>query len=145
VNLVRELERLLELYSQLRSMAQVNVGLLKQSDFEALDDAWRKRKTLFNKLCQLRGSLNPVFDNWDAHMAVLEPDQARRCAELSKMIVSEGKRTLELDESATELLTQAKDNIKGKLDHIRDGRKALKAYRSSARAPKPIVHISKNG
>lgn len=145
MNLPKDLERLLDLYTQMRSMAQANLGVLQQGDFEALDDAWQKRRVLFNKLCQNREALNGVFANWDAHMAVMEPDQARRCADLAEAIKKEGRQTLELDDKSAELLKDAQKDIKGKLDHIKEGRRALKAYRGSARAPKPNIHISKNG
>jgi uncharacterized protein YhaN len=145
VNLAVELQKLLDLYSQMRSMAQSNVGVLEQGNLEALDDAWQKRRSVFNKLCQARQAMNGVFDNWDAHMAVMDPEAAQRCEQLADDIKKEARSTLELDDRVAELLKKAQSDIKGKLDHIKEGRRALKAYRGSARAPKPNIHISKSG
>lgn len=139
------LEQLLELHQQYHALAQVTVGLLEQSDFEALEDAWTKRRELFKKLSSQRAKLEVFFNAWDSHMAVLPQSESEFCRALVAEIEQTGGNILELDKKAENLLGEAKAETKKQLDHLQTGSKALKAYQSSGRLQKPNLFISKSG
>ena len=144
MNLPHSLERLMELYRNYHALAQVTVGLLEQTNYEALDDAWAKRRELFKRLTSARNKMDPVFANWQAELDSLSPSDAERCSQSVKDIERLGKATLELDNKAAAIIRQLTNDIKGKLNHLQMGRKALQAYHGVAKPPSIPKLISKS-
>ena len=144
MSLPYSLERLMELYRSYHALAQVTVGLLEQTNYEALEDAWTKRRELFKRLTAARNNLDPVFANWKAELESLSPSDAERCSKSVKDIERLGKATLELDNKAAAIIRQLTEDIKGKLNHLQAGRKALHAYHGVAKPPSIPKVISKS-
>ena len=145
MSLNSELEHLLELYRRYHALAQVTVGLLKQANYEALDDAWAKRRELFKRLTAARAKLAPLFADWEPALSGLEEAQKEKCSRLVGQVEDLGKKTLALDQEAATLMEGAQTEIKNSLNHLQKGANALKAYHGTAHPPPARNLITKSG
>lgn len=131
--LLAELDRLAALQDELHALAQVMVGVLEQEDLEALQDAWEKRRGLFEEVNACYGQLAPSFAAWEERLARLEPGQAARARDLVERLSGQARQVLALDERTTDLMERQLGKLNRSLEHLNLGRRMIRAY-----APPPL-------
>jgi ABC-type sugar transport system ATPase subunit len=122
------LTRLSSLQDELFSLAQVMLGVLEQEDMDALQDAWEKRRALFEEVNACYRELGPAFAAWDDCLAELAPQQAGQAQEIVERLSLQAREVLALDERATALMEAQMRKINASLHHLNLGRRAIRAY-----------------
>ncbi len=128
MSLLSELDRLAALQDELHSLAQVMVGVLEQEDLEALQDAWEKRRGLFEEVNACYHQLSPSFAEWERILRGLAPPEAERVQGLVDRLSGQARRVLALDERTTALMERQMSKINRTLEHLSLGRRMIRAY-----------------
>jgi ABC-type sugar transport system ATPase subunit len=128
VNLLSELKRLAALQDELFSLAQVMLGVLENDDLDALQDAWEKRRALFEEVNACYHQLGPSFSAWDDLLAGMAIDQAELAQQLVDRLSGQAREVLVLDERTTALMEAHMRKISSNLQHLNLGRRVIRAY-----------------
>lgn len=128
MSLLAELDRLAALQDEPHALAQVMVGVLEQEDLEALQDAWEKRRGLFEEVNACYCQLSPSFAAWEQSLEGLESHEAQRARGLVDRLSGQARRVLDLDERTTALMERQMGKIKRSLEHLSLGRRMVRAY-----------------
>jgi hypothetical protein len=128
VNPLAQLIRLSSLQDELFSLAQVMLGVLEQENLDALQDAWEKRRALFEEVNACYRLLGPSFAAWDDCLAGLDPGQASEAQQLVDRLSAQAREVLALDERTTALMEAQMRKLNDSLHHLNLGRRAIRAY-----------------
>ncbi len=139
------LKNLHELHVQLESHARIGLTLFQREELEAFDDSWKKREALFSKITALAHKLQPAFSDWERIVAAMTPAAADQCNEYLDDIRRLANSTHEYDEKLRPLLQNAKQDQRGTIQKIDNGKKLIRAYGGGQFRRKPPAGISRNG
>lgn len=128
MSLLAQLKRLSSLQDELFSLAQVMLGVLEQENLDALQDAWEKRRALFEEVNACYSELGPSFSSWDGLLDGMDPGQAEQARQLVDRLSAQAREVLTLDERTTALMEAQMRKINDSLHHLNLGRRAIRAY-----------------
>lgn len=123
-----QLRRLSSLQDELFGLAQVMLGVLEQEDLDALQDAWEKRRALFEEVDALYRQLGPSFAAWEDCLAGMDPGQAAEARQTVERLSAQAREVLALDERTTALMEAQMRKLNDSLHHLNLGRRAIRAY-----------------
>ena len=139
------LKNLHELHVQMESLARIGLTLFQREEMDAFDDNWKKREAVFSKITALTHKLEPAFSAWEQTVAAMNHGTANQCNQDLDDIRRLANSTQKYDEKLRPLLENAKQDQRGAIQKIDNGKKLIRAYGGGQFRRKPPAGISRSG
>ena len=143
MNLLAELRELARDQGELAGLALAGRGLLQDRQDEALDDLMTRRQTVFRRVMTRHRRLQPLWRDWDAVLAGLEPAQVAEAQALLEDLRRLSERLSHLDRESGQLLEREMTEMRQEFGRLETGRQLFSAYRPAALAKRGPDKLSR--
>lgn len=141
------IKNLHDLYIQLESYSRMGLTLFERGDIDAFNDNWDKRESVFSKIATLSQKLQPSFAEWESVSGAMTDEESSQCGEYFLNIRHLSDNTNGFDQKLRPLLENAKQDLRGTIQKLDNGKKLIRAYGGGGGQlkRKPPPGISRNG
>lgn len=129
MKILAELRELARDQGELAGLALAGRGLARDREHEALDDLMARRQTVFRRVMNRHRRLQPLWREWDAVLAGLDPAESAEAQALLAELHRLSERLSGLDRESGELLGQEMDEMRQEFGRLDTGRTLFSAYR----------------
>lgn len=143
MNPLTELRELARDQGELAGLALTGRGLLQERQDEALDDLMARRQTVFRRVMTRHRRLQPLWRDWDAVLAGLDPVQGAEAQALLEELRRLAERLSGLDRESGQLLEQEMAKMRQEFGRLETGRQLFSAYRPAPLAKRGPDKLSR--
>lgn len=143
MNPLTELRELARDQGELAGLALTGRGLLQERQDEALDDLMARRQTVFRRVMTRHRRLQPLWRDWDAVLAGLDPAQGAEAQALLEELRRLAERLSGLDRESGQLLEQEMAKMRQEFGRLETGRQLFSAYRPAPLAKRGPDKLSR--
>ncbi|MCA1906548.1 MAG: flagellar protein FliT [Desulfarculus sp.] len=129
MRLLNQLRELTRDQDELAGLALAGRGLLRDHQQEALNDLMARRQIVFRRVMSRHRRLQPVWRDWEAVLAGLDPAEAAEAQSLLEKLRVLSERLNSLDRESVRLLEREMAEMRQELGRLETGRQLFSAYR----------------
>lgn len=138
-----ELRELARDQGELAGLALAGRGLLQDQQHEALEDLMARRQLLFRRIMARHRRLRPVWRDWEAVLAGLDPAEGAQARALMAELRRLSARLSALDHESGQLLSAEMAAMRQEFGRLDRGRQLFAAYRPAPLAGKGPDKLSR--